>query len=116
METKGAKDAAYKPKSILYSQDKGHLSESEELWSELQLCCTSSAALICHQAQAVTTELLLHHPFVLPSEPTGGRGDSDWNLHINAPEQPLGMLHQSGTTAHPVKPALMLSQHTWKMT
>lgn len=49
------------PKSMPYSQDKGHLSESKELWSELQLVLHYSAALICHQASAVTTEILLHH-------------------------------------------------------
>lgn len=59
---KGKTDTANNTKSILSNLDKGHLFRVKGGFGlNYNSCCTSSAALICHQPRAVTTELLLHH-------------------------------------------------------
>lgn len=59
---KGETDTANKPKSILWSRQRAPFQSQKSFGLDYNwCCCTSSAALICHQARAVTTELLLHH-------------------------------------------------------
>lgn len=82
-------------------------------------CCTSSAALICHQARAVTTELLLHHRLFCHQNQQAGVA-TQTGICANAATSHFGTCHQSGPTAHAVKPTLICFHdthtHTQKMT
>jgi len=78
---------------------KGQLSELKKLRSELWLmlhywCCTNLSSNQSCDKWAITAPSL-----VLPWEPTGRCGSSDWNLHTNTTTSHLGTCHQSGPTA-----------------
>lgn len=101
MRTKSATDPVSKPKSVLYSGDKGHLSESRKLGLSYSWRCTSSAALICHQARAVTTELLLHHRLFCHHNQQAGVAPGICTQTLQQATSAMG--HQSWPTAHGVR-------------
>lgn len=70
-------------------------------------CCTSCAALICHQAKAVTTELLLHHCLFCHQNQQAGVATQAGMCTQILQQSHLGTCHQSGSTAQSVKPPLI---------
>lgn len=99
------------PNQFFIVKTKGTFQSHRSFGLSYNWCCTS-AALICHQARGCDNWAITAPPFVLPSEPTGRRGGSDWNLHTNAATSHLGTCHQSGRAAHAVKPPLICYHDT----
>lgn len=57
-------------------QTKGTFQSQRSFGLSYDWCCTSSAALICHQARGCDNWAITAPPFVLSSDPTARRGDS----------------------------------------
>lgn len=94
------------PNQFFIIKTKGTFQSQRSFGLSYKCCCTSSAALICHQARAVTTELLLHHRLFCHQNQQAGVATL-WNLHTSAATSHFGTWHRSGPTAHAVKPPLI---------
>lgn len=76
-------------------------------------CCTSSTALICHQARAVTTELLLHHCLFRHQNQQAGVATLTGICTQTLQQAILGTCHQSWPTAHDVEPLPLIVSTTY---